>query len=79
MQDKVQAVLGKVQPLLQMDGGSVELVEVKDGVVKIRLTGACRGCAMSATTIKWGIERMLKSEIPEIKEVVAVIEDEVQN
>ncbi len=54
------------------DGGGVELVEVKDGVVKVKLTGACGGCPMSQMTLKMGIERSLKSEIPEIKEVVAV-------
>lgn len=70
--EKVQGVLDKIRPQLLMHGGSVELVEVKDGVVKVNLTGACAGCAMSTMTLKMGIERILKSEIPEVKEVVAV-------
>ncbi|TFG45381.1 MAG: NifU family protein [Dehalococcoidia bacterium] len=71
MQEKVQAVLDKVRPSLQADGGDVELVEVTDGVVKVKLTGACAGCPMSQMTLKNGIERVLKREIPEIKEVVS--------
>ncbi len=74
MQEKVQQVLDKIRPSLLMHGGSVELVGVKDGVVKVNLTGACRGCAMSTMTLKMGIERILKSEVPEVKEVVAVEE-----
>ena len=54
-----------------VDGGNVELVEVNDGTVKVRLTGACSGCPMATMTLKMGIERILKQEIPEIKEVVA--------
>ena len=71
MQEKVQAVLDKVRPSLQADGGDVKLVEVKDGVVKVKLTGACAGCPMSQMTLKNGIERILKREIPEVKEVVS--------
>ena len=71
MQEKVQAVLDKVRPSLQADGGDVELVEVTDGVVKVKLTGACAGCPMSQMTLKNGIERVLKREIPEIKVVVS--------
>ena len=70
MQDKVQAVLDKVRPSLQADGGDVKLVEVKDGVVKVKLTGACAGCPMSQMTLKNGIERILKREVPDVKEVV---------
>ena len=70
--EKVEEALNKVRPALQADGGDVELVEVKGEVVKVRLTGACGGCPMSQMTLKMGIERHLKSEIPEIKEVVAV-------
>jgi len=55
-----------------MDGGNVELVEVNDGTVKVKLTGACAGCPMSTMTLKMGIERILKQEIPEVKEVVSV-------
>jgi Fe-S cluster biogenesis protein NfuA len=73
MQDKVTEVIGKVRPALQRDGGDVEIVEVgDDGIVKLRLTGACAGCPMSQITLKNGIERILKQEIPEVKEVVAV-------
>jgi Fe-S cluster biogenesis protein NfuA len=72
MQDKVKEVLDKVRPALQRDGGNVELVEVSDGTVKVKLTGACAGCPMSTMTLKNGIERILKEEVPEVKEVVAV-------
>ena len=72
MREKVEKSLEKIRPSLQADGGDVELVEVKDGTVKVRLTGACGGCPMSQMTLKMGIERVLKKDIPEIKEVVAV-------
>ncbi|HHF42494.1 MAG: NifU family protein [Candidatus Aminicenantes bacterium] len=73
MKDKVEKALEKIRPALMADGGNVELVEVSDdGVVKVRLTGACGGCPMSQLTLKMGIERILKKEIPEVKEVVAV-------
>ncbi len=72
MKEKVEKALDKIRPALMADGGGVELVEVKDGVVKVKLTGACGGCPMSQMTLKMGIEKSLKSEIPEIKEVVAV-------
>ncbi|NQT31230.1 MAG: NifU family protein [Deltaproteobacteria bacterium] len=72
MKEKVEAALAKIRPALQADGGDVELVGVEDGVVKVSLKGACAGCPMSAMTLKQGIERILKEEIPEIKEVVAV-------
>jgi Fe-S cluster biogenesis protein NfuA len=72
MKEKVQAALNKVRPALQADGGDVELVDVTDGVVKVRLTGACGGCPMSQMTLKMGIERHLKKEVPEVKEVVSV-------
>ncbi len=72
MKEKVEKALDKIRPALMADGGGVELVEVEDGVVKVKLTGACGGCPMSQMTLKMGIERSLKSEIPEIKEVVAV-------
>jgi Fe-S cluster biogenesis protein NfuA len=71
MQDRVEAVLDKIRPSLVADGGNVELIEVNDGVVKLKLTGACAGCPFSTMTLKQGIERILKHEIPEIKEVVA--------
>jgi Fe-S cluster biogenesis protein NfuA len=72
MQDKVEAVLEKVRPVLVRDGGNVELVGVDGGTVKVKLVGACAGCPMSTLTLKNGIERILKQEIPEVKEVVAV-------
>ncbi|HOX55218.1 MAG: NifU family protein [Candidatus Omnitrophica bacterium] len=73
MKDKVEAVLKKVRPMLEADGGDVELVEVtKDGVVKVKLTGACGCCPMSQMTLKMGIEQLLKREVPEVKSVEAV-------
>lgn len=73
MKEKVEEVLGKIRPFLQRDGGDVELVDVSDsGLVKVRLKGACSGCPGAKITLKQGVERMLKQEIPEIKEVVAV-------
>ena len=72
MKDKIQAVLDNIRPNLRADGGDVELVEVKDGVVSVRLKGACAGCPMSTMTLKNGIERLLKQEIADVKEVKAV-------
>ena len=71
MREAVEAVLDKIRPSLMRDGGNVELVDVNDGVVKVKLTGACSGCPMSTLTLKMGIEQILKQEIPEVKEVVA--------
>jgi Fe-S cluster biogenesis protein NfuA len=72
MKEKVEAVLSKIRPHLQADGGSVELVGIEGSVVKVRLTGACGSCPMSQMTLKMGVERAIKAEIPEITEVVAV-------
>ena len=72
MQEKVEEVLDKLRPILIKDGGNVELVEVNNGTVKLKLVGACAGCPMSTMTLKNGIEKILKQEIPEIKEVIAV-------
>ena len=72
MREKVETALDKIRPALQADGGDVELVDVTEGVVKLRLTGACSGCPMAAMTLQHGIERVLKEQIPEVKEVVAV-------
>jgi len=72
MRDKVEEVLNKIRPNLVSDGGNVELINVNDGRVELKLTGACAGCPMSTLTLKMGIERILKQEIPEIKEVVAI-------
>ncbi len=73
MKQRVAEALKKIRPALQRDGGDVELVEVNpEGIVKVRLTGACGGCPMATITLKQGIEKILKQEIPEIKEVVSV-------
>ena len=72
MNERIEEVLGRIRPALERDGGNVELVGVNDGVVEVKLTGACAGCAMSTMTLKMGIERILKQEVPEVKEVVAV-------
>jgi len=72
MREKVEMVLGKIRPNLQADGGDVELVSVKGGVVTVRLKGACGGCPMATVTLKQGIEKILKEEIPEVSEVVSV-------
>ncbi|HOG07284.1 MAG: NifU family protein [Syntrophales bacterium] len=73
MKEKVTQALDKIRPNLQADGGDVELVEVTDdGVVKVKLTGACQGCPMSQMTLKNGIQRLLLQEVPGVKEVVSV-------
>lgn len=73
MKDKVLKALEKVKTMLSADGGSAELVDITDdGIVKIRLTGACGGCPMSAMTLKMGIERIIKQDVPEVKSVEAV-------
>jgi len=72
MKEKVEEVLNKIRPSLVADGGNVELVDVEDGIVKVKLVGACAGCPMSQLTLKMGIEKLLKKEIPEVQEVVSV-------
>ena len=73
LKGRVEAALNKVRPSLQADGGGVDLVDVgDDGIVKVKLTGACGGCPMSQMTLKMGIERALKQEVPEVKEVMSV-------
>jgi Fe-S cluster biogenesis protein NfuA len=73
MQEKVKAVLNDIKPMLQADGGNVELVDVsEDGIVKVKLVGACGTCPMAQMTLKMGIEKRLKESVPEVKEVVAV-------
>jgi Fe-S cluster biogenesis protein NfuA len=72
MREQVESALAKIRPMLERDGGSVELVEVDGTIVKVRLTGACHGCPMSQMTLKAGIERIVKQEVPEITQVVAV-------
>ena len=72
MKERVQEVINKIRPMLKADGGDVELVNVgEDGVVTVRLQGACAGCPMSQMTLKNGIERILKKEIPEVKSVIS--------
>ena len=73
IREKVESVLNEIKPSLQADGGDVELVDVTpEGVVKVRLKGACSGCPMGQMTLKMGIEKLIKEKIPEIKEVLAV-------
>ena len=72
MKEKVEAAIDKIRPMLQADGGDVELISVEDGIVKVRLQGACAGCPMSQMTLKNGIEKLLKREIPEVKAVEGV-------
>jgi len=73
MEEKVRAMLNDVRPSLQADGGDVEFVDVTgDGIVKVRLKGACGSCPMAQITLKMGIEKYLKEKIPEVVEVVAV-------
>ncbi len=72
MFDKVNDVLDTIRPALMADGGNVQLIEVKDGVVKLQLQGACHGCPMSQMTLKMGIERELKRQLPEITVVESV-------
>lgn len=72
MREKVEKAIEKIRPFLQQDGGDIELVDVIDGVVKVKLKGACGCCPMSQMTLKNGVERALKEEIPEIVSVEAV-------
>jgi Fe-S cluster biogenesis protein NfuA len=72
MKDQVEAALADIRPALQADGGDVELVDVQDGVVKVRLTGACGSCPMATMTLRFGVEKILKERIPEVKEVTTV-------
>jgi len=72
MKEKVEAILAQVRPALQLDGGDVELVDVNEGVVRLKLKGACAGCPMATMTLRHGIEQVLKEKVPEVKEVIAV-------
>jgi len=72
MKEQVQEALEKIKPMLQADGGDVELVDIDNGTVKVRLKGACSGCPMSQMTLKNGIERFLKKEVPEVESVESV-------
>jgi Fe-S cluster biogenesis protein NfuA len=73
MKEEVQKIIDRIRPSLQADGGDVELIDVgDDGVVKVRLVGACHGCPMAQMTLKNGIEKSLKQEVPAVKSVVSV-------
>ena len=72
LKTEVAQALEEVRPHLQVDGGDVELVDVVDGVVKVKLKGACAGCPMSQMTVKWGVENFLKKKVPGVKSVEAV-------
>lgn len=73
MKEKVQKAIEIIRPNLQADGGDVELIDVSpDGIVKVKLTGACHGCPMAQMTLKAGIEKVIKTQVPEIKEVVSI-------
>lgn len=72
MKEQVETALNKIRPALQADGGDAELVDVNDGVVTVKLTGACGSCPMSTLTLRMGVERIIRQEVPEVKKVVAV-------
>lgn len=72
LKKSVQQALDKIRPMLQRDGGDIELVGVTDGIVRVRLTGACKGCPMSQMTLKQGVEKLLMKEVPGLKQVQAV-------
>ena len=73
MREKIEEVLDQIRPHLRADGGDVELVDINDGVVTVRLTGACKGCPMSQMTLKNGVERVIKENVHEIKSVEAAL------
>jgi Fe-S cluster biogenesis protein NfuA len=72
MRDSVEKALEKIRPALRADGGDIELIDVVDGVVRVRLTGACGGCPMSQITLKMGVEKVLKQQVPEVKSVETI-------
>jgi len=73
MKAEVEKAIEEIKPMLRADGGDIELVEVEDdGTVKVRLKGACAGCPLSMMTIRFGVERYLKSKIPQVKRIVVV-------
>ena len=72
MRENVEKALQKIRPALQADGGDIELIDVQDGVVRVKLTGACGDCPMSQMTLKQGVERVLREEVPEVKGLEAV-------
>ena len=72
LRERVEKSLDTIRPALQLDGGDVALVDIEDGIVKVKMEGACQGCPMSTMTIQMGIERVLKRDVPEINGVEAV-------
>lgn len=72
MEERIRRSLEKIRPAVQSDGGDIELVGVENGVVTVRLFGACDGCPMSPVTLRSGIERILREDVPEVREVVAI-------
>jgi Fe-S cluster biogenesis protein NfuA len=72
MRENIEKALEKIRPALRADGGDIELIDVVDGIVKVRLTGACGGCPMSQMTLKMGVEKVLKQQVPEVKSVETV-------
>lgn len=72
IENKVKETLAEIRPKIQADGGDIELVSIENGIVKVRLKGACVGCPMSALTLKQGVERTIKNRVPEVKSVEAV-------
>ena len=74
MKERVEQVINRIRPAVQMDGGDIELVDVVDGLVKLRLVGSCSGCPSSTMTLKMGIERAIRAEVPEITGVEAISE-----
>ena len=73
MREQVEGVLNRIRPALQADGGDCELVDVVDGVVTLRLVGSCQGCPSSTMTLQMGIERALKSKVPDVQRVETVV------
>ena len=74
MKERVAQVINRIRPAVQMDGGDIELIDVVDGLVKLRLVGSCSGCPSSTMTLKQGIERAIRAEVPEIVGVEAIPE-----
>ena len=72
MREKVEKVIEEIRPFLQADGGNIELIDVQEGIVKVKLVGACGSCPMSQMTLKMGVERTLKQQVPEVKSVETV-------
>ena len=72
VETRVKAALAQIKPQIQADGGDIDLVAIENGIVKVRLRGSCVGCPMSALTLKAGVERIIKQQVPEVKSVEAV-------